>query len=657
VEIALVVVRPLLAVVFAVAAFAKLTDRAGSRQAIVDFGAPRALASPGALLLPLAELAVAVALIPRATAWWGALGALALLLLFSAAIAINLARGRKPDCRCFGQLSSSPVGRTTLARNGALAALAGFVVAAGPDDPGRSAVAWLGDLTAAELTGVVGALLALALLLIGAVLLINLARQNGRVLLRIEALERRLEGGLATAAEPASAPPAGLPVGEPAPGFQLSGLYGETLTLDALRAAGNPVLLVFADPNCVPCNALVPEISGWQRAYAPQLTIAFVTRGSPEENRAKATEHGLRNVLLQKDREVAEAYREEGTPSAVVVRPDGTIGSPLAAGPEAIRALVARTLQGPEATAAAPAPAAPSAGSGGSGNGSGPTPTPRAGPKMGEPAPVLRLPDLRGRTVNLTGYRGSKTLVLFWNPGCGFCQQMLDDLKAWEAGPPNGAPKLLVVSAGTVEENEGMGLRSPLLLDENFTVGSAFGASGTPMAVLVDEEGRIASDVVAGGPAVMALARGETPQSAQTPTAVGDPAPPLRLPDLGGNPVDLADFRGRKTLLLFWNPGCGFCQQMLEDLKAWEADRPEDAPETLVVSTGTVEANKALGLRSAVLLDENSAVAHAFSASGTPMAVLVDEQGRIASDVAAGATAVLALARGDEPSRLADVAG
>jgi peroxiredoxin len=611
---------------------------------------PRALASPAAVLLPVAELAVAAAVIPRATAWWGAVGALALLVLFSAAIAINLARGRKPDCRCFGQLSSSPVGWTTLARNGALAALASLVVARGPDDPGRSAVVWLSELTGMELAGVVGAVLALALLAVGAVLLVNLARQNGRLLLRIEALEARLDG-VVPSAEAAPAVQAGLPVGEAAPGFQLSGLYGETLTLDALRAPGNPVLLVFADPNCGPCNALVPEISGWQRTYAPQLTIAFITRGSPEENRAKSAEQGLRNVLLQRDREVAEAYMEEGTPCAVVVRPDGTIGSPLAAGPEAIRALVARTLQGSEA-AAPPAP--PPAGSE---NGSGPTPAPQPGPQIGEPAPELRLPDLRGRTINLTGYRGAKTLVLFWNPACGFCQQMLDDLKAWEADPPNGAPKLLVVSAGTVEVNEAMGLRSPVLLDENFIVGSAFGASGTPMAVLVDEEGRIASDVVAGGPAVMALARGETPQSAQTPTAVGDPAPPLQLPDLTGNPVDLAHFRGRKTLLLFWNPSCGFCQEMLEDLKAWEANRPEDAPETLVVSTGTVEANEALGLRSAVLLDENSAAAHAFSASGTPMAVLVDEQGRIASDVAAGAAAVFALARGDEPSRLADVSG
>ena len=33
-----------------------------------------------------------------------------------------------------------------------------------------------------------------------------------------------------------------------------------------------------------------------------------------------------------------------------------------------------------------------------------------------------------------------------------------------------------------------MGLRSPLVLDQDFSVGNTFGATGTPMAVLVDAE-------------------------------------------------------------------------------------------------------------------------------------------------------------------------
>ena len=89
---------------------------------------------------------------------------------------------------------------------------------------------------------------------------------------------------------------------------------------------------------------------------------------------------------------------------------------------------------------------------------------------------------------------------------------MLDDLKAWEANAPARAPKLLVVSTGTVDENRAMGLRAPVVLDQGGGVMGAFGANGTPMAVLVDAQGRIASGVAAGAPAVLALARGEHDQ-------------------------------------------------------------------------------------------------------------------------------------------------
>ena len=51
-----------------------------------------------------------------------------------------------------------------------------------------------------------------------------------------------------------------------------------------------------------------------------------------------------------------------------------------------------------------------------------------------------------------------------------------------------------------------MGLTSPMLLDQQFAVGRAFGASGTPSAVLVDAEGKVASEVAVGAPAVLELA-------------------------------------------------------------------------------------------------------------------------------------------------------
>src|ERR671938_1135868 len=150
-EIALLIARLLLTLVFALAGAAKLADHKGSRQAIADFGLPPSLAPPLGILLPLGELAVAAALIPTATAWWGAIGALALLTLFIVGIGTNLARGRRPDCHCFGQLHSSPAGWNTLLRNGVLAAVAAFVVWEGKEGAGPSAVSWLGTLSAAQL--------------------------------------------------------------------------------------------------------------------------------------------------------------------------------------------------------------------------------------------------------------------------------------------------------------------------------------------------------------------------------------------------------------------------------------------------------------------------------------------------------------------------
>jgi uncharacterized membrane protein YphA (DoxX/SURF4 family) len=135
------IARLVLVVIFAVAGITKLADRSGSRQAIIDFGLPSSFAAPLGVLLPLAELAMAIALIPASTALWGAIGALTLLLLFIIGIGINLARGRKPDCHCFGQLHSAAAGWKTLARNGGLAALAGFVLWQGYDGAGPSALA------------------------------------------------------------------------------------------------------------------------------------------------------------------------------------------------------------------------------------------------------------------------------------------------------------------------------------------------------------------------------------------------------------------------------------------------------------------------------------------------------------------------------------
>jgi peroxiredoxin/uncharacterized membrane protein YphA (DoxX/SURF4 family) len=519
-DTALLIARLLLATVFVVSGFAKLSDSEGSRKTMVDFGVPALLASPLGILLPLFELAVAVALIPTSTAWWGASAALALLLVFVAGISINLARGRKPDCHCFGQLHSAPAGWKTLARNGVLAAVAGFVLWEGYDAAGPSAVAWLGTLSMAQLLGLLGGAVVLALLAGQWWFLVHLLGQNGRLLVRLEASEATLAelapgGSVVAPSENGTAlhQAEGLPVGSPAPEFGLLGLHSETLTLEALRASGKPVMMLFTDPGCGPCNAMLPEVGRWQEEHSQKLTLALLSRGEVEENKSKAQEHGLSNVLVQKDWEVSEAYEVKGTPSAVLIAPDGKVATPVAGGAEGIRGLlsyaVGERAQLPMQPQQPQAQGQPCPNCGKvhhEVNGSAQQ-SERMGPKVGEPAPEVRLADLKGDEVSLQeDFGGTESLVLFWNPGCGFCQQMLPDLKEWEATSTEDAPKLLVVSAGSEEANKEMDLASPVLLDQQFAVGRAFGASGTPSAVLVDAEGKVASEVTVGAPAVLALA-------------------------------------------------------------------------------------------------------------------------------------------------------
>ncbi|MHB8669686.1 MAG: MauE/DoxX family redox-associated membrane protein [Acidimicrobiales bacterium] len=164
---ALLLARVLLSAVFVVSGLAKVADRDGSRHAVEGLGIPRPLADPIAAILPLAELAVAVALLSARASGWGAAGALGLLSLFTSLVALNLASGRRPDCHCFGQLRPAPIGWPTVARNAGLTAIAAWIVVA--DRPGhrRSAVVWLGRLpgpgAVALAAGVAGALVLAAL--------------------------------------------------------------------------------------------------------------------------------------------------------------------------------------------------------------------------------------------------------------------------------------------------------------------------------------------------------------------------------------------------------------------------------------------------------------------------------------------------------------
>ncbi len=660
----LLLARLVLAAVFVVSGIAKLLDLAGSQSAMRSFGVPESAAKPAGIALPVVEILIAVLLLPVASAKWGALAALALLIAFIAGISYNLSRGRKFDCHCFGQLTSSEIGPSTLIRNVVLGAIALFIVVPGfaSNNVGTSIGDAFGSLDAFQwVTLVVGIAMIVAL---GAMawLLVHLLGQNGRLLVRLDKIEAALEDADIDfeydddedEEDEEEEEEEGLPFGSPAPAFTLSGLYGETLTLDSFRAQEKPVLLIFSDPGCGPCNSLMPDVGKWQQELADKLTTVVVSRGSLDENRNKKKQNNLTNVVMQKDNEIADAYLTYGTPTAVLVTPDGKIGSGAAGGAGEIRKLVKQAVEGkvpvPAPRAAAPRPA----------------PQPVAQPQaarglasIGKDAPVVELNNLDGEPVTLKQFEGHPTAVLFWNPGCGFCQRMADDLKAWENNKQEGAPNLLVVSTGEVEANKATGLQSPVVLDSGFNVGRAFGASGTPSAVLVGADGKIASGLAVGSPSVLSLLRNEAPQlldpsnAAPEPEAppaprgiaMGSKAPEIKLPDLDGDEVTLDDVADGPMVLLFWNPGCGFCKRLEPGIKAWEESADDDAPDLVLISTGSVEDNAAHGFESPILLDQSFRTGSLFGASGTPSAILIDEDGNVASAVKVGGPEVMNLLR------------
>lgn len=316
-ESAVLVARVALAAVFIVAALGKLADLDASRRAVEQFGVRARAADTAGVVLPLVELGLAVGLIPVATARWAASAAVVLLIAFCVVVARALARGDEVECNCFGNIGSAPVGPATLVRNVSLAVVAGLVVLA-PGAPGTSMGAWLGQRSDAEIVAL-GLGLALAGLAgTGVWFGRELLRQQGRLMLRIEALE-----GVGRP---------GLPVGELAPSFAIEAWSGGELSLDRLLTAGLPVLLVFSDAHCGPCEAAVPLVASAQQDWAGRLTIAVISTGATPESEAAWREQRLEHVGVASDFEVASSYGVPGSPAAVLVSGEGHIDSRTAQG-------------------------------------------------------------------------------------------------------------------------------------------------------------------------------------------------------------------------------------------------------------------------------------------------------------------------------------
>jgi hypothetical protein len=148
--------RAVFGLLFLVAAVHKLRDLGRFEATLAEYRLlPTRLVPVAAGAVPAVEAAVAVALAVPGLGRPGLAGAAVLLVIYAAAVAINLARGRRDiDCGCAGPAVRRPLSGWLVGRNLVLAAAA----LGGLAPVGARALVWVDVLTVAGATAVLGAL-------------------------------------------------------------------------------------------------------------------------------------------------------------------------------------------------------------------------------------------------------------------------------------------------------------------------------------------------------------------------------------------------------------------------------------------------------------------------------------------------------------------
>jgi peroxiredoxin len=252
-------------------------------------------------------------------------------------------------------------------------------------------------------------------------------------------------------------------------------------------------------------------------------------------------------------------------------------------------------------------------------------------------------------------------LLVHWSPDCGFCRQIASELAELQDALLKRNTELLLLSYGKAEPNrilaEEHGVDCPVLLQEPSEQLAAFSGLGTPVAYLLDEDGRVAAPLAVGANEVPELARAAAEGRKRLATErsldesriereglkAGARAPDFALEDVRGGEISLADYHGRSVLLVFSDPDCGPCNALLPDLA-----KLQKRAEIVMISRGDPAENRAKaeehGLIFPVLAQKGWALSKQYGIFSTPVAFLIDEEGVIARDVAQGKEEIMALA-------------
>ena len=115
---------------------------------------------------------------------------------------------------------------------------------------------------------------------------------------------------------------------------------------------------------------------------------------------------------------------------------------------------------------------------------------------------------------------------------------------------------------------------------------------------------------------------------------VGQAAPDFEAETLGGDPVTLADYAGRKVTFLFMSPGCAPCREAIPMLEELQPRAAQAGVSLSLVITGSQEQAQAfvneLAVSLPVLVTPPAGQFKSdYKVGGTPFYCLVNEQGQV----------------------------
>ncbi len=120
-------------------------------------------------------------------------------------------------------------------------------------------------------------------------------------------------------------------------------------------------------------------------------------------------------------------------------------------------------------------------------------------------------------------------------------------------------------------------------------------------------------------------------EASKQPLVTGADAPNFNLEDENQNKVTLANYKGKKTLLVFSQESCPYCEDFYPVLNAFQETKPDI--EVVILQLGSdSKANKAYKVQQGInapILAATQFDMENYKVQRTPTSVLIDEEGKI----------------------------